>query len=141
MHVFIKIPRPEDRPLETTRPLLPRLYVAIGVVPQIAHDHHRYKTPAGPSNGYVNSNDPKRSFSSCLRFTFMLTQPLYADYLRSVLHNAALCDRCMTPIQGEWFRCAYCAKDLCDACEAMDTHDDTHVFMVFKAPVDMHQLR
>ncbi|EIN09598.1 hypothetical protein PUNSTDRAFT_86034 [Punctularia strigosozonata HHB-11173 SS5] len=106
MHVFVKIPRPIDRPLELARPLLPRLY----------------KNPVGPANGVINHSNPKL-------------------YLRSIVHNAALCDRCMTHIQGEWFRCAYCAKDLCDACEALDTHDDTHVFIVFKAPVDMQQLR
>ena len=41
----------------------------------------------------------------------------------------------MTSIEGEWFRCAYCACDLCDTCEEVDTHDDTHVFMVFKSLV------
>jgi hypothetical protein len=40
----------------------------------------------------------------------------------------------MTPIQGAWFRCAYCAKDLCDACEELDTHNDSHVFLVLKSP-------
>lgn len=59
----------------------------------------------------------------------------HLDYLESLLHSSALCDRCMTRIQGEWFRCAYCPKDLCDACEALDTHDDSHVFFTFKAPV------
>lgn len=52
-----------------------------------------------------------------------------------MVHQAAVCDRCMTRIQGEWFRCAYCAKDLCDACEAVDTHDNTHAFIVFKSMV------
>jgi hypothetical protein len=51
------------------------------------------------------------------------------------VNSSAICDRCMTPIEGEWFRCAYCACDLCDACEEVDTHDDTHVFMVFKSLV------
>jgi len=57
------------------------------------------------------------------------------DYLTSVVHSSAFCDLCMTPIQGEWFRCAYCTRDLCDACEEVDTHDDTHVFIVFKSLV------
>ena len=57
------------------------------------------------------------------------------DYLTSVVHSSAFCDLCMTPIQGEWFRCAYCTRDLCDACEEVDTHDDTHVFVVFKSLV------
>ncbi|KZP21090.1 hypothetical protein FIBSPDRAFT_861001 [Athelia psychrophila] len=77
-----------------------------------------YKSPAGPPPG-VYHPEPR-------------------EYLKSLVHNNALCDRCVTQIHGEWFRCAYCPKDLCDACEALDTHDDSHVFLVFKAPVDMH---
>jgi hypothetical protein len=56
-------------------------------------------------------------------------------YLSSLKHSAAVCDRCMSGIQGVWFRCAYCAVDFCDACEAVDTHNDAHIFMVFKSPV------
>jgi hypothetical protein len=58
-----------------------------------------------------------------------------ADYLKSLVHSTAVCDCCVTRIHGEWFRCAYCPKDLCDACETLDTHDDLHLFFVFKAPV------
>ena len=61
--------------------------------------------------------------------------------MASLLHASAVCDRCMNRIGGEWFRCVYCAKDLCDNCEAVDTHDYTHFFMVFKAPVDMHAVK
>lgn len=57
------------------------------------------------------------------------------------MHKSAVCDRCMTHIVGEWFRCVYCAKDLCDACEAVDTHNDTHFFMVFKSMVNMKAFR
>ncbi|THH16959.1 hypothetical protein EW146_g3752 [Bondarzewia mesenterica] len=58
-------------------------------------------------------------------------------YLKDLLHKSALCDRHLTPIVGKWYRCAYCAKDLCADCEEIDEHDFTHVFIVFKAPVDM----
>jgi hypothetical protein len=60
-----------------------------------------------------------------------------ADYLRNLLHSAIACDRCMERIRGEWYWCAYCAKDLCDEHEEVDTHDNTHVFIVFKSAVDM----
>jgi len=105
MHVFFKLPRPVQRPMEFSFPLLPLLY----------------KIPVGPSSGTMTT-DPKA-------------------YLSSLVHSSALCDRCMTPIQGEWFRCGYCARDLCDACEDVDTHDDTHVFLVFKSQVDMQTFR
>ncbi|KAF9561215.1 hypothetical protein CPC08DRAFT_801895 [Agrocybe pediades] len=73
-----------------------------------------YKSPAGPARG----ENPRA-------------------FLASLVHTTALCDRCINTIRGEWFRCAYCARDLCDACEAVDTHDDTHVFLVLKSAVDM----
>ena len=84
---------------------------------------HSYKQPAGPQRGStLNSNHPKA-------------------YLTSLHHNAALCDHCMERISGEWFRCVYCAKDLCDVCENLNAHDKTHFFYVFKAPVDMQIFR
>ncbi|KIY49918.1 hypothetical protein FISHEDRAFT_40294 [Fistulina hepatica ATCC 64428] len=55
------------------------------------------------------------------------------EYLKKLVHTSAVCDRCIKPIQGEWFRCAYCSKDLCDVCHEVDTHNDSHVFLVFKA--------
>ncbi|KAI6149401.1 hypothetical protein BKA82DRAFT_128177 [Pisolithus tinctorius] len=81
-----------------------------------------YKVPAGPLGGTEPNADPK-------------------EYLSFLVHSAALCDRCMERIRGPWYRCAYCAKDLCGDCEAVDTHDVTHVFVVFKAPVDMPRFR
>jgi hypothetical protein len=47
----------------------------------------------------------------------------------------------MLRIVGKWYRCAFCAKDLCADCERLDTHDYTHAFLVFKAPVDMQAFR
>ncbi|KAF9047190.1 hypothetical protein BDZ89DRAFT_1099279 [Hymenopellis radicata] len=81
-----------------------------------------YKVPAGPGRDSRISPDPKA-------------------YLKDLIHSTAICDRCMTCIQGAWFRCAYCGKDLCDACEELDNHNDTHLFMVFKAPVDVHAIK
>jgi len=43
----------------------------------------------------------------------------------------------MVAIIGRWYRCVYCPKDLCAECEPHDTHDPTHPFLVFKAPVDI----
>lgn len=62
------------------------------------------------------------------------------EYLYHLVHSTALCDRCMERIQGAWYRCAYCAKDLCGECESLDTHDETHIFVVFKAPVRFYIL-
>ncbi|KAI5117511.1 hypothetical protein M0805_003916 [Coniferiporia weirii] len=106
MHIFFKLSRPVDRPIESQFPILPNLY----------------RQPAGPPSGLANAEDPKA-------------------YLRSLYHPAALCDHCMERIRGEWFRCAYCAKDLCDVCEGLDAHSPTHFFYVFKAPVDMQVFR
>ncbi|KAI0686673.1 hypothetical protein BC835DRAFT_1379084 [Cytidiella melzeri] len=104
MHIFFKLPRPVDKPIEfDSLPIL-------------------YRVPAGPPGGVYSRERPK-------------------EYLREVTHNSAVCDRCMTRICGEWFRCVYCPKDLCDACEAVDTHDDTHFFVVFKSLIDMPRFR
>lgn len=71
----------------------------------------------------------------------MTHSSLHLAYLQNIEHNATLCDCCMEKIRGEWYRCAYCSKDLCNFCERIDEHDRTHLFFVFKAPVDMRTLR
>ncbi|KAI0352154.1 hypothetical protein OH77DRAFT_1428932 [Trametes cingulata] len=81
-----------------------------------------YKTPAGPPGGVFNIIDPK-------------------GYLQNLTHQFAVCDRCMSHIKGEWFHCAYCPKDLCDSCAEVDTHDPTHLFVVFKSNVNMQIFR
>ncbi|EPQ56589.1 hypothetical protein GLOTRDRAFT_138279 [Gloeophyllum trabeum ATCC 11539] len=102
MHIFVKLPRPVDRPLQSPMFLIPRIYTE----------------PVGARFRATRNSHPK-------------------DYLDSVLHTHTWCDRCMTRIRGEWFHCGFCPKDLCSDCEAMDTHDNTHVFLVLKAPVDL----
>uniref|UniRef100_A0A0W0F4A7 ZZ-type domain-containing protein n=1 Tax=Moniliophthora roreri TaxID=221103 RepID=A0A0W0F4A7_MONRR len=94
------------------RPVSRPIESAYPMVPKL------YKTPAGPLDGNPNPEDLN-------------------DYLRTLTHTFALCDRHMRPITGVWYRCVYCGKDLCDECEAVDTHNDTHFFLVFKSPVDM----
>lgn len=106
MHIFFKLPRPVNRHIVSTDPVLPILY----------------RAPAGPLNGFLNSDHPKA-------------------YLKTLHHTAALCDNCMERISGEWFRCVYCAKDYCDVCENLNVHDPLHFFYVFKAPVDMQIFR
>jgi len=105
-HVFFKLPRPVDRPLDSPQIILPPLY----------------HLPAGPPPNALKTSDPKA-------------------YLSSLVHAAAICDRCMTNIEGAWFRCCYCPRDLCDGCQEVDTHDDNHIFLVFKSPVDMQAFK
>ncbi|CDO69770.1 hypothetical protein BN946_scf184766.g15 [Trametes cinnabarina] len=96
----------------------------VGVRYQCANcpSYPKYKTPAGPAGGAFNAVDPKA-------------------YLRNLMHQFAVCDRCMSHIRGEWFHCAYCPKDLCDSCAEVDTHDPTHLFIVFKSNVNMQIFR
>jgi hypothetical protein len=65
----------------------------------------------------------------------LLTDCSITEYLWTVKHTRTLCDTCLTRIERQWFRCVYCGRDLCEDCEAVDTHDDTHFFMVFKSTV------
>ncbi|KAJ3822981.1 hypothetical protein F5880DRAFT_1483129 [Lentinula raphanica] len=75
-----------------------------------------YKMPVGPSSAVYDIGNP-------------------TGYLASIIHPKVYCDCCVTKIQGAWFHCAYCGKDLCSTCESVDTHNDTHIFLVLKALV------
>lgn len=106
MHIFFKLPRPVQHPIQSPFPLLTQLY----------------RIPAGPSTPLIRQNDPRA-------------------YLKQLKHESAICDRCMDRIQGEWFHCVYCPQDLCETCEALDTHDDTHFFVVFKSNINMLEFK
>ncbi|KAJ3872631.1 hypothetical protein F5051DRAFT_421058 [Lentinula edodes] len=88
---------------------------SVPIIPQL------YKVPAGPSSAVYDIGNP-------------------TGYLLSIIHPKVRCDCCYTEIQGAWFHCANCGKDLCSTCEKIDTHNDSHVFLVFKALVDMQIL-
>ncbi|PCH36367.1 hypothetical protein WOLCODRAFT_108609 [Wolfiporia cocos MD-104 SS10] len=102
--------------IQFPRPLDRPLQVEVPLVPQV------YKTPAGPPAGQYDPGNPKK-------------------YLKSLKHSYLLCDCCMNYIHGEWFRCAYCSKDLCEVCHRVDTHNSDHVFVIFKSLVDMPVFR
>lgn len=65
----------------------------------------------------------------------------FSVYLQSVRQISAICDRCIEPIHGEWFRCANCDADLCEDCEQVGVHDPRHVFLVLKSTIDMQKFR
>lgn len=136
MHSFFKLPRPVNRSLQSTSGFLPKLYVPFFLVRIATSEHlfYRYKVPAGPMGGLAPHADPKGLRKRYFAGTFFIHY-LHTEYLSFLIHSTALCDRCLDRICGAWFRCAYCAKDLCGVCEALDTHDKTHLFVVFKAPV------
>lgn len=131
MHIFIKFPRPVHRPVEEQYPILPPLCAFQYLVRHNLMVLPRYKIPAGPPSNAPQSFDPRGKLSPPNPKKINTT----VAYLSSLVHPSALCDRCMTPIEGEWFRCCHCSRDLCDACEAVDTHNDTHVFIVLKSVV------
>ncbi|ORX38912.1 hypothetical protein BD324DRAFT_617855 [Kockovaella imperatae] len=64
-------------------------------------------------------------------------------YLKHVVHRETLCDIHSDQIRGAWFRCAHCPAgfDVCEEAAQEDHHDSTHVFVVFKAKVDMGVFR
>jgi len=111
MHTFLKIHRPVDIPGP--------LESEFPIIPIL------YRDPAGPAPNSPIADIPGDP----------------AAYLRDLTHAFALCDRHMRRIVGKWYRCAFCAKDLCSDCEVLDTHDNTHLFLVFKSPVDMQAFR
>ncbi|KAG6821486.1 hypothetical protein H0H93_010210 [Arthromyces matolae] len=127
-HILIKIPYPlemTETGSQTHRKTLRYVTNLVSLNSMTSYPQNsnpwRYREPVG-FNGPHSPTNP-------------------AAHLITLTHSSSLCDRCMEPIVGAWFRCAYCARDLCDACEAVDTHNDAHVFLVFKALVDMKTLQ
>jgi len=103
--------------LKIKRPLDRPVESPFGLLPAI------YKSPAGlRPDGTRNLDEP-------------------TEYLKSLHHPSSLCDICMERITGEWYRCVYCAKDLCCDHERIDAHDRNHLFIVFKSLVDLPQYR
>ncbi|KAK8843444.1 hypothetical protein IAR55_007101 [Kwoniella newhampshirensis] len=111
-HVFLKFDRPVHVSLSSPRPLFPILYKhPVGKVPSSA----------------LTTIDPRDPTS----------------YLRHVMHRETVCDLHGDQIRGVWLRCAHCAAgfDICHEAERIANHDPTHVFVVFKARVDMAVFR
>lgn len=98
MHIFFKLPRPVDRPIESNFAVLPSLY----------------RTPAGPYGGVYDSQNPKgESYFSCLLARsneilifdgilrvldaalspFGCVRPLYATYRRRMVQMRVLRQR------------------------------------------------
>ncbi|CDZ96260.1 Uncharacterized conserved protein, contains ZZ-type Zn-finger [Phaffia rhodozyma] len=124
MHVFIRFDRPVDIPVKSLLPLLPVLY----------------KTPAGSSVD-PNQPAPPEGYSEAALKNRNLNNPTM--YLNHLYHPSTVCDLCMTPISGKWYRCAVCEAsfDLCADCHGSANHDKDHVFVVFKSNVDMSAFR
>ena len=140
MHFFLKVVRPVDRAIESPFGLLPSMWVFLlwwlrgqskyKVLVDIAH------LPGPNQTGPETWKTPKVICHLVFSCSEHLTRTL--DYIKSLYHHTSLCDVCMERIRGEWFRCVYCAKDLCRDHEAMDTHNPTHLFIVFKSSVSTH---
>ena len=149
MHIFFKLPRPVDRPIESQFPVLPILYARLPfsfllllLLPYTLCFTQIQTTRRSTTRRDVELKSPERfvhhillSHSSTYPFSLIII--LLIAYLSSLHHTAALCDHCMDRISGEWFRCVYCPKDLCDVCENLNAHNPTHFFYVFKAPVSI----
>jgi hypothetical protein len=152
MHTFLKIRRPVDipGPLESEFPIIPVLYV--GNDRYTLARYFEAQLTLGCTDIEIQQAPHQEVLPQIYRGTPRVctlnphiyrpgTHRIVLAYLRDLTHSFALCDRDMVRIVGKWYRCAFCAKDLCADCEALDSHDDTHVFLVFKAPVDMHAFR
>nr|XP_031862268.1 uncharacterized protein CI109_002233 [Kwoniella shandongensis]KAA5529340.1 hypothetical protein CI109_002233 [Kwoniella shandongensis] len=112
LHVFLKFDRPVHVPLISSQPILPILYrQPVGKIPSSAL-------------ATINPRDP-------------------TSYLGYVIHKETLCDVHGDQIRGVWLRCAHCAEgfDICQEAEERARHDPKHVFIVFKARVDMAAFR
>jgi len=52
-------------------------------------------------------------------------------------HVGITCDRCgQNPIKGNRWKCIHCVDyDLCNSCEAVDLHDQNHLFVKIRNPI------
>lgn len=67
MHIFLKLPRPVDIPIEVDGQLLPILYaIEYCIFYSMADSFCSYRVPAGPPGGILVRERPKGS-STCLR--------------------------------------------------------------------------
>ncbi|KAH9172964.1 hypothetical protein EDB89DRAFT_2069194 [Lactarius sanguifluus] len=115
MHTFLKIHRPVDipGPLESEFPIIPILAFSDIEIPLDPHQ-------AAPLRTYQ-----------------VTQQVISATSHMPLLSATGICG--VSLASGTAVRSA--AKDLCADCEVLDTHDGTHLFVVFKAPVDMQAFR
>lgn len=136
-HIFFKLGRPVDRPIESTEPILPvlsvyfpcRTFFLLELTPG-----SDINTALPPLVFWTLMIPKVRTLGAgCPFLAHILTGCL--AYLRNVIHVNIFCDLCMEPIRGQWFHCVYCPRDLCDHCEEVDEHNTTHFSMVAKAPV------
>ncbi|KAI8144702.1 hypothetical protein BJV82DRAFT_605920 [Fennellomyces sp. T-0311] len=53
------------------------------------------------------------------------------------IHRGITCNKCnVTPVRGTRYKCANCVDfDLCEMCEASNTHLPTHVFLKIRIPI------
>jgi Zinc finger, ZZ type len=64
-------------------------------------------------------------------------QKLTPSFVEGYIHRTITCNHCRTaPIRGFRFKCANCPDfDICEHCEALDSHDKTHVFLKIRIPI------
>lgn len=68
MHVFFKLPRPIDQPIEVDAPLLPILYVYLSFRFPLWLIHCSYRNPAGPPGGTYIRERPKGSTLQLIQY-------------------------------------------------------------------------
>ena len=149
MHTFLKIRRPVDipGPLESDFPIIPILYAiyvlhCASIISSALFLLADIEIPQGPHQvALLRIYQVILQVCNVTKLGGDYSSASKTAYLRDLTHAFALCDRHMRRIVGKWYRCAFCAKDLCADCEVLDTHDNTHLFLVFKAPVDMQAFR
>ena len=58
-------------------------------------------------------------------------------HFEGIVHRSISCNHCgSSPIRGYRFKCANCTDfDLCAACESIDEHNSTHVFVKIRIPL------
>ena len=61
---------------------------------------------------------------------------------QNIIHKGITCSNCKAPdIKGIRYKCASCSNyNLCETCEALNTHDNHHIFIKIRIPTPEHEL-
>ena len=141
-HFFVKIARsrssaPFASHLVGSPSLLPSLYESNQLIGRNSPPKQQANVPSGFRAWLGRSSSQEIELRSLREASRVQENSLVP--IHNLVHPWILCDSCFEVIEGAWLRCCNCTTsyDLCSRCEFRIAHDNTHVFAVFKQPVDV----
>ncbi|KAI8889708.1 hypothetical protein K501DRAFT_328870 [Backusella circina FSU 941] len=93
------------------------------VIAKDSHYDHKFKT--------IVANDDRKSSKKGKRSSRETRKSKSYP-----VHFGVHCDNCQVMIKGIRYKCGHCPDfDLCEACERLPCHEESHVFLKIKSPI------